>query len=368
MTELARPTRLASRPGRGFSIVELLVVIGIIVALLGILVVALNVATRRAQGAKTQFLLTTIVQGTAKFKTDMGYDPPMLARTATGYSTGEGLLRDLIGPPAWNVGIDGEPNSQSVGNWQQWYSITSLPEYLLGYADRGVDGYGVAGSLSSAGTGPGSRESPPLGFRSPGEDGAWGALFNPRGGQQGNGRFASRNPFGGSNASEYASASSRNAKILEGKVFGPYIDLKDTSILGGIKGLDSNGAPIIVASDDPNFDTLPKVFVDYWGTPIRYYRRAYATGDLKGPDPVTLLGANARRRDLGDIFCLRPFEFRQGEDVAGAVDGNGDAGTLPRLKSAAVAIFSVGPDKRVDESARRDAGGFNQDNLLEVGQ
>ena len=27
MTELARPTRLASRPGRGFSIVELLVVI-----------------------------------------------------------------------------------------------------------------------------------------------------------------------------------------------------------------------------------------------------------------------------------------------------------------------------------------------------
>jgi type II secretory pathway pseudopilin PulG len=350
---------------RGFSIVELLVVIGIIVALLGILVVALNIASRRAQSAKTQFLLTTLVQGTAKFKIDIGYDPPVLGRTPTGFSQGEGLLRDLIGPPGWSVGADGEPNAASVSNWQNWYSITSLPEYLLGYGDRGVDGYGVAGSLSTAGNTPGSKESPALGFRSPGEDGVWGALLNPRGGQQGNGRFGSRNPFGGSNAAEY---SNRNAKILEGKVFGPYIDLKDTSILGGLKGLDSTGAPIIVASDDPQFDTLPKVFIDYWGNPIRYYRRAYATGDLKGPDPVTLLGANARRRDLGDLFCLRPFEFRQGEDVAGAIDGSGDGGTLPRLKSAAVAVFSPGADKRVDETARRDEGGFNQDNLLEIGQ
>jgi type II secretory pathway pseudopilin PulG len=361
----SRPPR---PPARGFSIVELLVTIGIIVALLGITLAALNVASRRAQSTKTQFLLTTLVQGTAKFKTDVGYDPPVLGRTQTGFSGDEGLLRDLIGPPGWGVGSNGEPNAQSVSSWQQWYSITSLPEYLLGYSDRGVDGYGVAGSLSSAGSTPGSKESPPLGFRSPGEDGVWGALLNPRGGQQGNGRFASRNALGGSNAAEYASASSRNGKILEGKVFGPYIDLKDTSILGGIKGLDATGAPIIVASDDPQFDSLPKVFVDYWGTPIRYYRRAYATGDLKGPDPVTLLGANARRRDLGDIFCLRPFEFRQGEDVEGVADATGDAGTLPRLKSARVGIFSVGPDKRVDENARRDAGGFNQDNLLEIGQ
>jgi type II secretory pathway pseudopilin PulG len=355
---------------RGFSIVELLVVIGIIVALLGILVVALNIASRRAQSAKTQFLLTTLVQGTAKFKIDIGYDPPVLGRGqgAGASPQAPGLLRDLIRPPVrWEVGADGEPNAQSVADWQQWYSITSLPEYLLGYSDRSVDGYGVFGSLSSAGNTPGAKESPPLGFRSPGEDGVWGALLNPRGGEQGNGRFDFRNPFGSLSAAEYSN-SNRNSNILEGKVFGPYIDLKDTSILGGIKGLDATGAPIIVASDDPQFDSLPKVFVDYWGTPIRYYRRAYATGDLKGPDPVTLLGANARRRDLGDIFCLRPFEFRQGEDVEGVADATGDAGTLPRLKSARVGIFSVGPDKRVDENARRDAGGFNQDNLLEIGQ
>lgn len=365
MTASVRHPRTTAR---GFSIVELLVTIGIIVALLGILLVALNIASRRAQSTRSQFLLTTLVQGTARFKTDLGYDPPILGRTFSGFSTGEGLLRDLIGPPAWTVDGGGEPNPSSLDNWQRWYSITSLPEYLLGYGDRGVDGYGVAGSAASAAGSNGGKESPPLGFRSPGEDGAWGALLNPRGGQQGNGRFAARNPFGGISASAYLNPASRNAELLQGKVFGPYIDLKDTSILGAVKGLDSVGAPIIVASDDPQFDTLPKVFVDYWGSPIRYYRRAYATGDLKGPDPASQLAPFARRRDLGDIFCLRPFEFRQGEDVDGAVDANGDRGTLPRLKAAQVAVFSAGADKRVDEAARRDAGGFNQDNLLEVGQ
>jgi len=351
----------------GFSIVELLVTVGIIVALLGILVVALNLASRRAQSANTQFLLTTLVQGTVRFRTDLGYDPPVLGNNGSG---GEGLFRDLIGPPDWSYSTsNGEPDNASVTAWQRWYSITSLPEYLLGYGDRGVDGYGVAGSANqAAANSPGARENPALGFRSPGDDGVWGALLNPRGGQaNAGGRFAFRNPLGGGPAA-YATPAGRNAAILSGKVYGPYIDLKDATILGGIKGLDASGNPIVVRSDDPDFDSLPKVFLDYWGSPIRYYRRAYARADLKGPDPVTIAPPNVRRRDLGDIFCLRPFEFRVGEDVRGLADGNGDDGTLARLKAANVAILSAGADKTVGENARRDAGGFNQDNVLEIGQ
>ncbi|MHC4786270.1 MAG: type II secretion system protein, partial [Planctomycetota bacterium] len=66
-----------SRGTRGFTIVELLIVIAVIIMLMGILIVAINAATRTAQGANTRSLMSSIKQGLVRFRADMGYLPPV---------------------------------------------------------------------------------------------------------------------------------------------------------------------------------------------------------------------------------------------------------------------------------------------------
>ena len=64
-----------SRPcNRGaFTIVELLVVIGIIAMLVGLLIVGINAAQKRAQRVNTQFLMSSLTQALGRFKSDHGY-------------------------------------------------------------------------------------------------------------------------------------------------------------------------------------------------------------------------------------------------------------------------------------------------------
>ena len=74
-----------------------------------------------------------------------------------------------------------------------------------------------------------------------------------------------------------------------GKVLGPYLELKDESIIdpwGPIRTISVGSASIDPSSNaskvfpgDAGYDrNAPKVIVDAWGTPIRYYRRAYPQG------------------------------------------------------------------------------------------
>jgi len=65
---------------RAFTLTELLVVIAIIVLLIGTLFVAINAASKRAQVAKTQFLMNSLSSGLAQFNTDFGYFPPVLGK------------------------------------------------------------------------------------------------------------------------------------------------------------------------------------------------------------------------------------------------------------------------------------------------
>jgi type II secretory pathway pseudopilin PulG len=364
---MTRSTPAGPNRRSGFSIVELLVVVAIIVALIGILVVALNTAARRAQAANTQFLLSSIGQALVRFEQDIGYLPPVLGRAGTGPSAGAGLGRDLLQPPPWTVDAStGVPTAQAIVDLQNWFSYTTLPEYLLGYGDRFADGYGAMGSLPPSGTSPGATEIPLLGIRSPGRDGVWGALINPLS-PSGGGRFVNRNNTGFS----AANVSSGNAVLLQGRVYGPYLDLKEDAIIAGLVGFDPNGEPILARPGEQNYsDNLPKVFVDYWGSPIHYYRKAYAFLDLKGPDPTPAANPGVRpvARDLGDIFALRPFEFRPGEEAVGVADASGDSATLTRLKAANWALMSRGADKSWTRDRRRDSDEFNRDNIVEVGQ
>jgi hypothetical protein len=261
-----------------------------------------------------------------------------------------GWARDAIQPGSWS----GSPSSSELGEIQQWYSITSLAEYLLGYGGRDEDGYGVVGDVVAAAN-PGRLESPALGIRSPGKDGVWGAVFNPRASGFGAvGGFFRRNPgnAGTQIPAPYPNTANNNMQI-DGRVYGPYLELKDSKLLGGLRPDGTIAGP-----EEPDFDQRPKVILDYWGTPIRYFRRPYLGGD---PSVITG-GAN-----LGDVFALRPWSFKANVESNGAADGNGDASTSPELKSAHYALLSAGPNRGINGAARIDEAETNRDNIMEVG-
>lgn len=342
---------------RAFTITEMLVTVGVIVVLASILVAALSQAGRAAQKGKTVFLMSSIKDGLVRFKADHGYLPPILGSNGTNEGS-VGYGRDLLGLP-------GDSNSL-----QGYYSLTSLPEYLLGYDDRRMDGYGyVAGSaglLPPDDSEPGYREHPGLGMRSPGPDGYWNATLNPRMGSGGSGFvFANRNPGNLGTLSLY------NTTQMPGRVYGPYIDLKDSTVLGEVEGIeylaDSDGNTIqawdrVVLPGDDGYgaNNRPKVFVDYWGNPIRFYR--------KPPQNISTPDINSGF-SLGDVISLRPTSYDSGMDVeSNKEDANQDASTSRALLSAEFALFSTGPDGRsVDNKRFDEVNGYNADNIVEIG-
>lgn len=352
------PVRLRTRVG--FTVVELLVVLAIIILLVGILLVGLNQAAGTAQAAQTRFLMNSMSAGLVQFKRDHGYLPPVLGDGSQfgGAGTPNNLLgwsRDVILAPAWSPG---NPSGGEVAGRQAWFSVTSPSEYLLGYGDRTADGYGLLGSISDVNVNaPAYYETPPLGFRAPGGDGAWGALFNPRAGFESlPGVYAARNP--GNAGLPYVpdpsgGSSVANDTLLRGRIFGPYLELKDENLLGGLRPDGSVARP-----EEPDYDIRPKVILDYWGTPIRYYRNPY-----NGGDP----GATIDSLDLADVFSLRPWSFKEGVLVEGVADSNGDRSSSSQLQSAEFALMSLGADRRQTPGTRVDQDEFNSDNIVELG-
>ena len=358
---------------RAFTIIELLTVVGIIVVLVGLLVVAVSSASKVAQAASTRSMMGAVSRALTQFKTDMGYLPPVLGFPTTGATqTGRGYLRDLVLPP----NLTGGPTPLQVTQIQNYYSMTSMVEYLIGPGGRDEDGYGAIGQWTDPGVNAAvqnaaAKESPAAGIRSPLKDGVWGAYSNPNQMPGPLGNFSRRNlPQGiASNTSTVANVS--------GRVLGPYLELKDGSLLGAIVGTDSvTGQPIVARAGDNNWDqNAPKVLLDYYGQPIRFYRKGYVNGDPKrigGKKVGEGTGADVGW-DLSDIFVLRPqrFDLDTGiEDVPEnflVADGNGDKSTTRSLRMADFALFSSGPDQRADFTVRRDATLFNEDNIVEVG-
>jgi prepilin-type N-terminal cleavage/methylation domain-containing protein len=352
-----------------------------------------------------------------------------------------GWMRDLL-PPPMKIYSTGERNK--VAQWtsveakalQRWNSVTSLAEYLIGPGDRAQDGYGVCGDMpESMPSDPkrGLREVPKEGIRAPGVDGVWGAALSPvlpadltgtplassyTGARFGVGLFGSRNlaPPARSLASQTTPAATaavgnddaqcllRVQANLKGKSLGPYLELKDPSTLGGIRGIRSvgdvsgDGQPdfdydVVRATDgDPNFDAYPKCVIDFWGTPIRYYRRGYLNYTPSQPNKAN----DGTAFDLGDFFALRPSNTSEGDflDAAEASrealdDENPDLPVDPtmkgrdrsstrRLRAAEFALLSYGPDRRADLTRRVNFSGpkaagakgrenVNEDNMVETG-
>jgi hypothetical protein len=389
-------------------VVELLVVIGILIGIISTLVVGLGFAARRARLANTDYLMNSIMTGLVQFKNETGYLPPVLGDTGqldvASYPLPQvgasfGWARDVVEPPDLPAATDGGPDQ---GNWseqqylavQRWFSVTTLPEYLVGPGDRSEDGYGVILDTNGAlppERSPGYREQPALGIRNPGQDGAWGAFLNPRDGQSADGKFRSRNlaqrdvgwngPADTAQPAQWTQAqraSLRNPN-LKGPSLGPYFELKNESDIGGFVGLDQSGTPTAIRPGEQppstgtvgfsGFDAAPKAMLDYFGNPIMYYRRGY-------------LGRNPKELDarfsLADVVALRPSVFADGEAIKARRDSNnqvtdpddgsiGDKGASRIALAAECALFSFGPDRRWNQTVRADPDGFNEDNIVRFG-
>ncbi len=352
---------------RAFTIIELLTVVGIIVVLVGLLVVAVSSASKAAQAASTRSMMGAVSRALTQFKTDLGYLPPVLGFPTTGASqtTSVGYLRDLVLPPI----LTGGSTPLEVTQIQNYYSMTAMVEYLIGPGGKDEDGYGAIGTVSQW-TDPAVKiaalkESPAAGIRSPLKDGVWGAYSNPNTGTQSPGNFSRRNlPQG-------IAANTSTVANVSGRMLGPYLELKDGSLLGAIVGTDSvTGQPIVARAGDNNWNpTAPKVLLDYYGQPMRFYRKGYANGDPKrigGKQVGGGLGAGVGW-DLSDIFVLRPQRFDPNTEIDGLADALGDTASSKSLQMADFALFSSGPDQRADFTVRRDVTLFNEDNIVEVG-
>jgi type II secretory pathway pseudopilin PulG len=359
---------------RAFTITEMLVTVGVIVILAGILITTLSKAARTAQQGRTTQLMTSINDAISRFETDHGYIPPVLGPQSTA-SGGVGHGRDLLGLP-------GDQNQFNYPEQQGYYSVTSLPEFLLGYDDRRMDGFGYVPeggnpsppiTLQPSDMTPGQREHPALGFRSPGPDGFWNATLNPRfgsGGSVNNGvSFSNRNPGNLGNISY----TGNNGHTLQGKVYGPYLDLKDATVIGEVENMAFSNASEnalgqvwdrVLLPGDAGYATenKPKVFLDYWGNPLRYYRRPPA--DVREPRMFD------ERYSLAEVVALRPSSFEVGADVDSRYpDANGDNSTSRALIASRYALFSPGADGKSADDVRIDAeNDYNADNIVETGK
>ena len=113
--------------------------------------------------------------------------------------------------------------------------------------------------------------------------------------------------------------------------------------------------------------------MDYWGRPIRYYRKLYHPGSLESiyrvPLPNTPGAPPPDEPSLADVFVLRPFDIKPGAAVNGLPDLNirrPDPSTTYALRTAEVALFSPGPDRQFNNNARYDAQELNKDNIVEL--
>ncbi|MGI9013012.1 MAG: prepilin-type N-terminal cleavage/methylation domain-containing protein [Phycisphaerales bacterium] len=305
---------------RGFTLIEVLVVVGVIIILITLVIVGLALASGKAGAARTQALMGSISQGMAQFKSDHGMIPPTLGDRNPSMPDD---LRNLFAPPA----------ASDYAALQDWWSITTPAEYLLGYGGAAYDGANG------------------LGIRSPGHDGYWGGARDTSGNGT-PGEVADRRPEGFRPGPD---------DRPEGRVYGPYIEINDERFVGSI---DFNTGNVFLPNEAGYDSDAPKAIVDYWGEPIRFY--AKHPGRVKYPDRVM---------SLADVVLLRPYNMAPGSSAASLyADAAGDTSTSIALKSAEFALFSPGEDRTGNQNFRIDDPNFaptaftNEDNIVVTGQ
>lgn len=234
----ARTSRIAQR---GFTLVELLVSISIIVLLIGILFVAFSGILNAARSTANLAAVNSIGQGVETFRSDFNSKPPplIIERSRGGGTgpTGSGN-RAIVIPEMFDTSTE---RADAIRN-ARYYSEWTLAAYLIGDSDLNGDGittYSQPGNeqpnLDDGHDGPG--------FRDPGEILAW--------------KRRSRTAGGGAWVHEPAQT---------GRVYGPYLE----------PGFED----FTEAVNEGNSTMLR--FVDSYRNPIRYYRDFITRDQDKG--------------------------------------------------------------------------------------
>jgi len=348
------------RLGRSaFTIIELLVVVAIIIILLSLVLLAMNSASKSAQRARTTALMDSMKKALISFKEEIGYYPPMLG---PGNAT-PNQLRQLFNPPDPALGTYAQ-------NMQDYYSTAAMADYLIGYGSHREDGYGVvAGAAVNQDW---DAETPAVGIRHPGTDGVWGATIY---GTASGGLIDRMKTTGTNWPSEFNAANpSATPEADLGKKYGPYLELSDERLLASTDGQYVQGSTAILNTYFPGdagyVAGQPKIIVDYWGAPIRYYRRPYPTGALNQSYRAIDRDGDGdvdRVPVLSDVFLLRPWDIKSGSESVGLPDAAGNAVTTRELDSAEFALFSSGPDRSLNEDITVDPEEFNKDNTVVIG-
>ena len=376
--------RSRSRGLRGFTVLELLVVIAIVAVIAGLLLASLRGATDRSRAVKTRSIMRAVSISLDAFKSDHGYHPVVLNGNSSGRQGP--AWRDVVAAPVPIVGNNPFPLSDYAVDMQRWYSMTTIPEFLLGVGGREADGYGTTDiDTNSLG------ERPALGIRSPGLDGAWGSTIF------GNGLFEDR-AFG---LYEDPSANPSQMRLRDpGRVYGPYLGIEGDIRLG--KVLPANTWPAAPANeaqaedigqdpvrviDENSQDWLNPdaalVLLDPFDRPIEYFCNPYAPGDPSSVDQRKSTGVNGAappipqmRPSLADIIRLRPSAFGSESEFDGNIsadvfnshvqDLRGDFSASIAARTASYAIFSSGADGAYNPWLRSHP--LNNDNIVEFGR
>ena len=366
---------------RAFTVLELLVVVAIIAVIAGLLLASLRGASDASRVAKTRGIMRAVSVGLDAFKSDHGYHPVVL--NGNSQDRDGPAWRDVTPAPVPIVGNQPFPLADYQVDMQRWYSMTTIPEYLLGVGGRDSDGYGATDiDVNSTG------ERPALGIRSPGLDGAWGSTIF------GAGRFEDR-AFG---LYEDPSANAAQMKLREpGRVYGPYLGIEGDVRLGKIlpaatwtaapsseEQANEIGQDPVQVIDENSQDWLNPdaaiVLLDPFDRPIEYFCNPYSPGDPSSIDQRKSTGISGSvppmRPSLADIVRLRPSSFGSESEFDGNVsadvfnshvrDLRGDFSASIAARTASYALFSGGIDGAYNPWLR--AHPLNSDNIVEFGR
>lgn len=359
--------------GRAFTLLELLLVIGIIGLLAGILLPAVNKTYQRAIVLRTQADLQAIATGLEAYKADYGVYPPLSgtvyspAYTGTdvsGPNSGAAVLgKALLGPmdeahyyTAAGAAIDNLQNPPAVFDPAKTYQagdvvlVGTAPTYAIYTTAQPAPGASIFVCVRNETNG--SAHAPTGGAAD-----SWWTRFVPYDGLDGNGARNRLAAIADNNGLPHASA---------GKAYGPYLEAGRFKTNGPVI-LDRNGSPIL-------YFTVDKLATPTQGLGF-VSRHSYprVTTPVASREPLSMINANDNLGAFADDSAT-PVEpvatlFAKVAITLGDYNTNGsnNPGAEPPVPQVPYLLWTAGADKRFGPPGARNPTSWKRGDFFDNG-